>query len=166
MWKDEEKTYPFVPDLERLKANGKFSIDVCTPPCDISDGERAQSELEGLLKKSLEWLLSTRDPGEQEGERKDYLFSRVERSSKNRALCIALHGYGCGVCKVNLAERYGDIAKGFIHVHHIESIASGGPRWIDPEKDLITVCPNCHAMLHRRNPPLLPQELRKLIREE
>ncbi|TXQ76122.1 HNH endonuclease [Escherichia coli] len=27
---------------------------------------------------------------------------------------------------------------------------------------LLPVCPNCHAMLHRRQPPFTPEELRKV----
>lgn len=39
----------------------------------------------------------------------------------------------------------------------------GGEYYLDPKKDLIPVCPNCHAMLHRKNPPLEPAELRQII---
>jgi 5-methylcytosine-specific restriction protein A len=31
------------------------------------------------------------------------------------------------------------------------------------EVDFITVCPNCHAMLHRHDPPLIVEELRNAI---
>lgn len=167
LWKDEERTYTFVPDIQKLKENSKFSIDICTPPCDISNGEKSLHELKGLLRKSLEWLLSMRDTyGDQEGERSDYLSSRVERSQRNRELCLAIHGYDCKICGLSLTKKYGSLADQFIHVHHIESIAAAGPRWIDPSKDLITVCPNCHAMLHRKSPPLLPEELKKIIKEQ
>lgn len=166
LWKDNEKTYAVVPDIEKLKANPQFSIDVCTGPCDISDSNKAQAELKGLLVKALEWLLSMREPfGNTEGERENYLASKVERSKKNRALCIAIHGYDCKICDIKLVEKYGSLAENFIHVHHIESLAKYGPRWIDPAKDLIPVCPNCHAMLHRKTPALLPQELKKIIEE-
>ena len=45
----------------------------------------------------------------------------------------------------------GPIGKGFIHVHHLELLSnSEGKRDVDPESDLIPVCPNCHAMIHRQ----------------
>ncbi len=34
---------------------------------------------------------------------------------------------------------------------------------LDPSKDLIPVCPNCHAMLHTSDPPLAPDKLREII---
>jgi hypothetical protein len=36
---------------------------------------------------------------------------------------------------------------------------------IDPKKDLIPVCANCHAMLHRQTPALKPDELRMLLKD-
>ena len=34
---------------------------------------------------------------------------------------------------------------------------------LDPINDLIPVCPNCHAMLHRRIPPYTPEELKNML---
>ena len=47
-------------------------------------------------------------------------------------------------------EKYGDLGKGFIHVHHIVPLNKIGKEYVvDYKNDLIPVCPNCHAMLHR-----------------
>ena len=55
---------------------------------------------------------------------------------------------------------YGDIGKHFIHVHHIIPLSSIDETYIlDPVKDLRPVCPNCHAMLHKRVPPFSIDEL-------
>jgi 5-methylcytosine-specific restriction protein A len=35
---------------------------------------------------------------------------------------------------------------------------------VDPVADLRPVCPNCHAMLHRDEPPLTIESLRQLRR--
>lgn len=91
--------------------------------------------------------------------------TRHERSSLNRAACIELHGARCKVCHLDFSERYGPIGHGFIEVHHLEPVSqipSGTP--IDPAKDLVPLCPNCHSMAHRREPPLGVQELRDLLR--
>jgi predicted HNH restriction endonuclease len=35
---------------------------------------------------------------------------------------------------------------------------------VDPVKDLRPVCPNCHAILHRKDPPLTIEAARMLVR--
>lgn len=48
-------------------------------------------------------------------------------------------------------ETYGMFAKDFIHVHHIKPLSEINEEYeVDPINDLIPVCPNCHAMLHRQ----------------
>ena len=60
---------------------------------------------------------------------------------------------------------YGEVGKEFIHVHHLKEIASIGENYqINPLTDLRPVCPNCHAMLHRKNPAYTIEELQNLIR--
>lgn len=65
--------------------------------------------------------------------------------------CIEKYGCKCSVCGFDFEKEYGELGKGFIHIHHIVPIARIGKEYkIDYEKDLIPVCPNCHAMLHRK----------------
>ncbi|MGI8748856.1 MAG: HNH endonuclease, partial [Deinococcus sp.] len=89
-----------------------------------------------------------------------------ERNRAARLAAIACHGSICAVCDSDLAEMYGSIASGFIHVHHIRPLSEirAGYR-VDPKNDLVPVCPNCHAMLHRTDPPLPVEALRTLIQE-
>lgn len=90
--------------------------------------------------------------------------NRYERNRLNRALCISVQGTRCKVCDLLLEERYGKVGRDFIHVHHVVPVSKLGPGYlIDPTKDLVPVCPNCHAMLHRRDPPYGIDELRTLI---
>ncbi len=35
---------------------------------------------------------------------------------------------------------------------------------VNPKTDLVPVCPNCHAMLHRRDPPYDVEQLRGMLR--
>lgn len=87
--------------------------------------------------------------------------NRYERSRLNRALCLSIHGTRCKVCDVKFEERYGEMGRDFIHVHHIIPVSKIQPGYvINPSRDLIPVCPNCHAMLHTREPPFLVEELR------
>jgi 5-methylcytosine-specific restriction protein A len=57
------------------------------------------------------------------------------------------------------------LGEGFIHVHHLNPIATIAEEYeLDPENDLRPVCPNCHAMLHRKKETLSIEELRTLLR--
>jgi 5-methylcytosine-specific restriction protein A len=102
--------------------------------------------------------------GEVEGAVVEVLSKRYERSRINRAACIEIQGSRCIVCGFDFEAVYGAIGEGFIHVHHVVSVATVGPGTvIDPGKDLVPVCPNCHAMLHTSRPPLLPSGLRAIL---
>jgi 5-methylcytosine-specific restriction protein A len=97
-----------------------------------------------------------------EGGMRQVMQTRYERNPHARAVCLASHGYACKVCTMNFEQVYGNIGYRFIHVHHLTPVsAAKGPYELDPLIDLIPVCPNCHAMLHRQKPPLSPEELRQ-----
>lgn len=101
-----------------------------------------------------------------EGARKQIYVNAIERSAKARAACVRHHGLDCVVCGFNFERRFGVIGENFIHVHHLVPVAtSQGEREIDPVSDLVPVCPNCHAMIHRVSPPLEIGQLRELLRE-
>jgi hypothetical protein len=88
-----------------------------------------------------------------------------ERSRAARSACLELHGKRCSVCGLLLAERYGEIAADLIHVHHLRPLRDIGTSYrVDPFKDLCPVCPNCHAVIHLREPPLLLEEARMLLK--
>lgn len=165
-WKNSNKNYQNIPSAETLMDDEESYLEICTAPCDITSELMAQKEIKGLLLKSMEWITSYQsetEDGVLEGTKELYSQTKVERSVANRKRCIEIFGVQCQICEIKLSEIYGDLADDFIHVHHIESIAKTGPRWIDPSKDLIPVCPNCHSMLHRNDPPMMPNDLRKIM---
>ena len=97
-----------------------------------------------------------------EGARREVTVNAYERNPKARHICLKKHGYRCAVCEMSFKEYYGDIGRGFIHVHHIKELSSiRGEYKVDPVKDLCPVCPNCHAMLHTKKPALSVDELRQ-----
>jgi 5-methylcytosine-specific restriction enzyme A len=104
----------------------------------------------------------------KEGQRTQVLVNRYERDRRARDECVRHFGTACSVCGVDMEARYGELGRGFIHVHHIVQLRDIGSDYeVDPRRDLIPVCPNCHAMLHRRNPPLEIAELReRLLRSD
>lgn len=100
-----------------------------------------------------------------EGEIYRSMVKSYERNPQARVRCIEIHGAKCVVCDFDFEAVYGEIGKGYIHVHHIRPLSEiGGEYVVDPVTDLRPVCPNCHAMLHRRNPAFGIEEVRLLLR--
>ena len=90
--------------------------------------------------------------------------TRYERDRRNRAAAIAIWGCKCQVCGLDLGDQYGDAARGFIEVHHITPVSVLDPGTvIDPARDLVPLCPNCHTVAHRRDPPFSVEEIRAML---
>lgn len=107
-----------------------------------------------------------------EGQKIETSGYRFERSSKARNDCIKSQGLDCIVCGFNFFTTYGELGLGYIQVHHREDLAqSSESRTVDPKKDLVPVCPNCHAMLHKgvtksRTPEELTELIEKVARQK
>lgn len=102
--------------------------------------------------------------GFPEGATTQVLVNRYERDPRNRAAAISAHGYACLACGFDFKKTYGDLGADFIIVHHIVPVSQLGPDYlIDPAKDLVSLCANCHAMIHREDPPLSLSQLKKII---
>lgn len=90
--------------------------------------------------------------------------NKYERSDAARKACLEAYGFSCAVCEFDFSKAYGAIGQGFIHVHHLIELSSIRETYeVDPVEDLRPVCPNCHAMLHRRVPAFSIDELRAAI---
>ncbi|PJK16185.1 restriction endonuclease [Chryseomicrobium excrementi] len=99
-----------------------------------------------------------------EGAKKDSLATRYERNPGARNACLAYYGYNCVCCNFNFENKYGEVGKEFIHVHHEIEISTIGEEYqIDPIMDLKPVCPNCHAMIHKRKPAYSIYEIKKFL---
>ena len=112
--------------------------------------------------------LLNEDTEQYEELKKTITVNKYERSSIAREKCIEYHGSNCSVCNINFYDVYGDIGKDFIHVHHITPLNQISKEYkVNFKNDLTPVCPNCHAMLHRKinGKELTIHELKEIIKK-
>lgn len=87
-----------------------------------------------------------------------------ERNSQARDECLKHYKYKCMICDFDFEKKYGDIGREYIHVHHVIPISKIKKEYlINPITDLIPICANCHAMIHRKKEALTIDELKKII---
>lgn len=126
-------------------------------------------------KPPVRALLLTNEPLAEEVEPKTYFegvskqiyINAYERNPKARAACLKIHGYCCAICGFDFAKHYGPEFEGLIHVHHcipLSTIKTGYS--VNPETDLIPICPNCHAVIHFKGGMRSVEEVRMLIAEQ
>jgi 5-methylcytosine-specific restriction enzyme A len=85
-----------------------------------------------------------------EGALSQVQVNRYERDLKARKECLDAKGYKCVVCGFSFEKRYGPLGRDYIHVHHIIELSNVPPGYkVNPLEDLVPICPNCHAMIHR-----------------
>ena len=81
--------------------------------------------------------------------------------------CLVLNWSNLTENGFNFERTYGEVGKDYIQVHHIIPVSQmEGGYQVNPIIDLIPVCPNCHAMLHRKDPPIDPDVLKQMIAKE
>lgn len=96
--------------------------------------------------------------------------NRYERSPINRKNCIEHFkrknegNVKCEICGYQSKVVFGDDCKELIHVHHLKPLSECSEEYeVDPVKDLIPVCPNCHMFIHSKRPAYSIKEVREII---
>ena len=122
----------------------------------------------GIVTPVADWAASTETSHEPhlvlEGTAYSVTVNAYERNSAARRTCIAHHGPQCAVCNFSFQNAYGNVAADFIHVHHLKALAEIGREYmLDPVADLRPVCPNCHAVIHLRQPPYSIEEVQAFL---
>ena len=101
-----------------------------------------------------------------EGAVRSISVNAYERSAATREKCILHYGCKCSVCDMIMADVYGEIAQGHIHVHHLRQLSEINMEYqVDPIQDLRPVCPNCHAIIHLSNPSMTIEEIKSLVED-
>ncbi len=153
-------------DLEKLISKGLKGA----PQSAMKVNGELKEYIESCFKPQMERVTFV-DEAESQVEFTEGSTSLVTRSSRQRnrnarQKCIELMGAVCSVCGFDFEQHYGSIGKGFIHIHHKTPISErDGNYMIDVSSDLVPVCPNCHAMLHREvdGKCLSVEELTKIV---
>ncbi len=146
---------PVLQDRKLIKSRGSwYAVDKSASPSLFPDEE----DLDGVDD------YADADGEFAEGAKKQITVNAYERSASARKICIEHHGCFCAVCSLDFTHLYGDLGEGFIHVHHIKPVSEISSEYkIDPVKDLIPVCPNCHAMIHQTKPVKGIDEMKRII---
>jgi len=151
-----------------LNPNSWRSVSIQDPFPHASDPKTERSIEDGDARGDLRefWLPEEilDDRLYYEGDRRTIVVNAYERNNAARERCIREKGSRCSACGFDFGAVYGALGRGFIHVHHHTELSKlDGKYQIDPVRDLSPVCPNCHAMLHRRDPPLSIDDLKGLL---
>ena len=143
-----------------------FKKDLCTKDYTIED---IIINLTSFLQEDLYRLLNTIFQNKQsilkeeieidynvdkyyiEGAKKLVFENKYERNTEARQKCIEHYGAKCQICGFDFAKVYGEEFEGKIEVHHRVPLSEIKKEYIvDPIKDLIPVCSNCHLILHSK----------------
>lgn len=111
----------------------------------------------------------SKDPdGAIEGKRKlkkHYIRER-NRSIIKKAKQKRLDEIGelrCDVCNFSFSEKYNDIDNDPIEAHHLKQITDMKDGDRTKIEDLALLCPNCHRIIHSKNPPIEINKLKKSL---
>lgn len=109
----------------------------------------------------------------REGAKKQITVNAYERNVVARNTCINHYRkknngrLRCEICGFDFGLVYGSEFADKIHIHHLVEISTIGEEYeVDPIKDLLPVCPNCHMIVHSRKQAYAPDEIRDMLNRE
>jgi 5-methylcytosine-specific restriction enzyme A len=150
-------------DVRRFSSGPLADVNWSTPASGIRLSEAAAAELEHVWDEHLPALRAELGAAEEPptGAVEGVLSARlVKHRSRERALRAAkLADFAinstdgrlrCEVpgCGFDFEERYGELGRGFAHVHHLRPLSEATEPVQTRLEDLAVVCANCHAMVH------------------
>lgn len=107
-----------------------------------------------------------RSTEDEEGKHVTKETTVIQRNQSARKKCIEHYGCKCAACGIVMKDIYGEIGENFIEVHHLNPIhLFDDLHVVDYKEDLIPLCPNCHAMIHKLADPGDIRTLRNIIQE-
>lgn len=96
---------------------------------------------------------------DSEGLEHQFNLTKKERNPQLRRKCIEYYKklWGgrihCICCGFDFGKAYGEIGEDYIEIHHVTPHHTfEGEHMVNPAKDLIPLCSNCHSMIHKGTP--------------
>lgn len=110
--------------------------------------ERLEAALISGDEEAVGNLIQEESPGIA-AQRRAYLFGEAPKRNKRFVQELqTLYEGKCQICLWNPLSKYGDY---ICHGHHIHWLSRGGA---DRKNNLVIICPNHHAAIHRCDAPL------------
>ena len=123
-----------------------------------------RNETQRLISRVLEFIITinnalSKDRMMQDAEAYETIENRKavqkhlqrERRSHLATLRKQYDNFVCQICGFDYRKKYGELGDDFAEAHHIVPLSKNENQRISTIDDLITVCANCHRMLHRMN---------------
>jgi|JI10StandDraft_1071094.scaffolds.fasta_scaffold375844_3 hypothetical protein len=144
---------PFLIELYEWKFLTAYFFDAIDKGISKSLKKKVSNKIELLMRRIvsvLEVKANTfQDYPAIENRKIVSLHSRRERSTQLANSAKLRDGFNCRVCDFNFADTYGELGREFAEAHHIIALSKLRQNVKTKVSDLITVCSNCHRMLHR-----------------
>ncbi|MGQ0564278.1 MAG: HNH endonuclease [Gemmobacter sp.] len=138
---------------DALRRLGFTVIGPDEPAADIAESPLSLDQLPPVIEgaeRQVTRNIRERDPA---ARRAAETFWRNQ--SDGRLVCLA--------CRLDFGKAYGSRGEGFMHFHHLAPMAEAvGEREVRPD-DLVPLCPNCHAIAHRGENLIAPNEIAALL---
>ena len=172
---ERRNTYGFASDgnykiyilNETIRINGIKKVLKNTPGHMYFTIEDFLNNNEIIYRDKKDDNINSREKEFLEGKTISIKVNKYERNVQARKECLKYYGYKCSICGFDFKEYYGDIGNEIIEVHHRKALSEIKEGYlVDPIKDLVPVCSNCHTVLHSRKPYYSVEELKIILRQK
>lgn len=145
--------------VRELNAESAAQLDKFLPVLERETKEAVLVEIPFALPEEL-----SEDESYPEAAKKQINVNAYEHNTIARSKCLQHYGFSCSVCEFNFEAVFGSIGHNYIHIHHLVPLTEiDNSYMLDPIEDLRPICPNCHAMIHQKQPAYTIEELKQLL---
>ena len=137
------------------KVNKGYLIAQDTPRIEVF--ERLEAIIYSVIGN--EAIISNVDESVLEGIAKEITINKKSRTRRFIEPVKARDGYACRSCGLSITVNSNHI----LQVHHLKPLIKKVKTTMD---DLISLCPTCHFIAHKRTPPYTLDELSEIIKND